>query len=118
MNFDRPASYSLIHRDKKAAGFSVLVFPLDQVFPLENLERLDYVKIDVEGAELQVLAGASETLKRFRPIVQLETEISDAVLNLPEYSVWQSPNGPNKLFLPNERSQISIARKLGWLLVS
>jgi len=96
----------------------VLVFPLDQIFPLEKLERLDYVKIDVEGAESQVLAGASETLKRFRPIVQLETEILDTALNLPEYSVWQSPNGPNKLFLPNESPKVSMAKKLGWLLVS
>ena len=118
MNFDRPASFSLVHRDEKAAGFSVLVFPLDQIFPLEKLERLDYVKIDVEGAESQVLAGASETLKRFRPIVQLETEILDTALNLPEYSVWQSPNGPNKLFLPNESPKVSMAKKLGWLLVS
>jgi FkbM family methyltransferase len=114
MNFDRPASFSLVHRDAKAAGLSVLVFPLDHVFPLEKLDRLDYMKIDVEGAESQVLAGASATLSRFRPIVQLETEISDTGLNLPEYNVWQSPNGPNKLFVPAESPKVAVVQKLGW----
>jgi FkbM family methyltransferase len=118
MNFHRPTSFSLVHRDEKAASFSVLVFPLDQVFPLERLDRLDYVKIDVEGAESQVLAGARATLERFRPIVQLETEISDAELNLPDYCAWQLPGGPNKVLLPEESPKIAIAKKLGWQQIS
>jgi FkbM family methyltransferase len=38
----------------------------------QSLDRLDLVKVDVEGAELAVLAGAAETLRRFRPIVVIE----------------------------------------------
>jgi FkbM family methyltransferase len=38
----------------------------------QSLDRLDLVKIDVEGAELAVLDGAAETLRRFRPIVVIE----------------------------------------------
>lgn len=118
MNFHRPATFSLVHRDKQAASHSTLVFPLDEIFPLENLGRLDYVKIDVEGAEAQVLEGARATLKQFRPIIQLETEIADEQLDLPDYSAWQSPGGPNKVCLPNESPKIEVPKKLGWQRVN
>jgi FkbM family methyltransferase len=39
-----------------------------------RLSRLDVLKIDAEGAELQVLEGAQETLERFRPVMQLEVQ--------------------------------------------
>ena len=31
------------------------------------MKRIDWMKIDVEGAEMDVLAGMSETLMRLRP---------------------------------------------------
>jgi FkbM family methyltransferase len=43
---------------------------LDDVLP-DGFEP-DFIKIDVEGAELQVLRGARQTLRRFQPIVVFE----------------------------------------------
>ena len=37
-----------------------------------DLSRLDLIKIDVEGMELEVLQGAKATLERFRPIIIVE----------------------------------------------
>jgi FkbM family methyltransferase len=37
-----------------------------------GLERLDLLKLDVEGAELAVLDGASKTVRRLRPVVVVE----------------------------------------------
>jgi len=38
-----------------------------------GLERVDLIKIDVEGNELGVLQGAIGTLTRFRPMLFMET---------------------------------------------
>jgi FkbM family methyltransferase len=47
---------------------------LDQLIREHALEKVTFVKIDVEGAELMVLRGMTETLRRLRPIIVLELE--------------------------------------------
>jgi FkbM family methyltransferase len=48
--------------------------PIDAVVGQLNLGRVDAIKIDVEGAEVLVLRGAVETLKRFHPRLVIEEE--------------------------------------------
>ena len=50
-------------------GLEVPVETLDATCEALGLERLDTVKIDVEGFEWEVFAGGRRTLERFRPIV-------------------------------------------------
>ena len=45
---------------------------IDQFMADQGLERLDFVKVDVEGGELSVLDGAKQTLATHRPLVVLE----------------------------------------------
>ncbi len=49
---------------------SVAVDTLDNIIP--KSARIDFVKIDVEGAELLVLQGAKETISNNQPIVVFE----------------------------------------------
>lgn len=42
-----------------------------------GLERLDFVKLDVEGMEIEVLRGAQSTLSRHTPIMFIEVQKSD-----------------------------------------
>ena len=37
-----------------------------------NLDRVDLIKIDIEGSELDALAGAAETIERCNPLVLME----------------------------------------------
>ncbi len=39
-----------------------------------NLEACDFIKIDVEGMESDVVAGAVETIRRFGPVLYLEND--------------------------------------------
>ncbi len=39
-----------------------------------SIDRVDVIKIDVEGWELEVLQGATETIERFRPTLVVECE--------------------------------------------
>lgn len=45
---------------------------LDAVAAGLGLDRLDFVKADVEGWELSLLRGGEQTLRRFRPILVIE----------------------------------------------
>jgi len=45
---------------------------LDDTFSELSLDRLDFMKVDVEGFELEVFAGAKEILNTYKPIVFLE----------------------------------------------
>lgn len=45
---------------------------IDNLVAFLGLKRLDWMKIDVEGAEVEVLRGALSTLQRLQPIVWME----------------------------------------------
>lgn len=70
---DDPQAFSLIENlSARGRGEIVETVRLDSLVESLGLERLDLIKIDVEGAEAMVLRGAGETLSRFRPAVIFE----------------------------------------------
>jgi len=48
------------------------------------LDRCNFIKLDVEGAELQALRGAEKTIRRCRPIIQCE--VNPPLLTMMGYS--------------------------------
>lgn len=55
-----------------SCSFVVPLEPLDELVRRAGLERVDVLKIDVEGAEALVLRGASDILARHRPAIVCE----------------------------------------------
>jgi len=59
-----------------------------------NLKRIDFLKIDVEGMENEVLIGSQESIDKFKPIIIIENLKSDAFelnkkLNIMGYTLNQ-----------------------------
>lgn len=50
-----------------ASELRVSTVTLDDYVKQQGLDRVDYIKMDVEGAELAVIDGAGETVKRLAP---------------------------------------------------
>ncbi len=67
---------SCIISEPSEQKIAVEVVALDDWAEQENLERIDAIKIDVEGMEYEVLQGSKAILKKYHPIVYFET-ISD-----------------------------------------
>lgn len=100
------ATNSGMSRVTPAAYGPIEVRSLDAALP--HLERLDVLKLDVEGSELEVLEGARETLGRLRPISYIEITPDNfaaarSLLSRCGYVCWKRFNATATfLFLPRD----------------
>ena len=60
--------------EEKSYTEQVKVIKLDDWAALEHFNRLDFIKIDVEGNEIKTLSGARETIRQFLPTLMVEME--------------------------------------------
>ncbi len=102
----------------EAGTIVVQVRSIDSIVAELGLERVDLIKIDVEGYELEVLLGALDTLTRFRPTVIMEfnafaitmhtqaspRKLADLVLSLAGSFVVDGEDG----FLVNDEKSLGI----------
>lgn len=59
-------------REEAASATEVMVSTLDEQAAALGLERLDFIKIDAEGEEANILAGGEKTLREHSPLVLME----------------------------------------------
>jgi FkbM family methyltransferase len=70
MNFgDSPSGDSVLETNRKdrRCGAAVPVAPIDQIAERFHLEKVDFIKMDIEGAEREALQGAMGVISRFQP---------------------------------------------------
>ena len=58
---------SVFFRDGKSVKKNIQVISIDDFVDSENIKRLDFIKMDIEGAEIEALKGARNTLKSLKP---------------------------------------------------
>jgi FkbM family methyltransferase len=61
----------VLHREGTVDVEKVPLTSIDELVPELKLERVDYIKFDIEGAEPRALAGARQTLAKFRPRISI-----------------------------------------------
>ncbi len=75
-----PASYCAV----KQGGAKIKATTLDEYVQTERIARVDFIKMDIEGAELHALKGAARTILKFKPKLAL------SIYHLPE-DIYEIP---------------------------
>lgn len=70
------ANSVVMHSPGAHAAGTVPLTTIDKIVADLHLPRVDFIKMDVEGAEVRAIAGASDTLRRFKPRLAIATEHS------------------------------------------
>ncbi len=102
-NNDGDASIAHYRKRKFKENYLVQLHKLDDF----NLDQCDIIKLDAEGSEFEVLAGAMETIEKFHPIIIMEVWKTMKRIHLLEEFAWEngydvrSINGENFLLTPN-----------------
>jgi FkbM family methyltransferase len=96
------------------AASSVATVTLDEFVEDRGLERVDFVKMDVEGAEPNVLRGGAGSLRRFTPRLAIAAyHADDDLVQLPE--LIASPEPGYRFFLDSfsavEEETVLFARR-------
>lgn len=97
--FNRPknADYSLSQRVKVETVDKV-------VFESPGIGKVDFIKIDTEGFERQILTGAAETIKKFKPIIACSAyHLPDDEKIIPEIALKLNPDYKFKILNKAEK---------------
>ncbi|MDW8016193.1 MAG: FkbM family methyltransferase [Bacteroidia bacterium] len=79
LSLQMPPSHSfgtyLFSVAEREGTLRVPAIPLDEVVRLASLEKVDWIKIDVEGSELKVIEGGRHILSEYKPVLWIEFHI-------------------------------------------
>ena len=77
---------SKIILDKNDGSIKVKTISIDDFILRYNLKKIDYIKMDIEGAELPALKGGIKTIQKFKPKLAISIYHSlDDFIKIPEY---------------------------------
>lgn len=84
---------SMMYKEAGSRTVSVPVRPIDDMVAEYKAPRIDFIKMDIEGAERHALKGAAETLKRWRPRMALDSyHLPDDAVVLPQVILAANPD--------------------------
>lgn len=66
------ASAAIMHEEKENEKIVCKVEQLDEYVKAQGVERIDFIKLDVEGAEIFALRGGLKSIEKHKPILFVE----------------------------------------------
>jgi len=107
LNHNRPNAFSLF-KVENAESIPVLSVKLEDLVKWYEIDRLDYLKIDVEGAEFKILNSSRIMIDKFRPIIQIEWQNEKSISIFNNYLIFSVKNTRNLLLIPKEKYSLGI----------
>lgn len=112
-DYNQPASYGSLEliqtQDSENIGQTLTNYQTVPSITIDSLklDRLDYLKIDVEHMEEIVLTGAKKTIKKTKPLIQIEVLKSDkeqikSFVESLDYTVLDMNQGYDYLCVPKD----------------
>jgi FkbM family methyltransferase len=83
---------SMMYKEQGAQTIVVPVRPIDDMVAVHKMPRVDFIKMDIEGAEREALKGAAQTLNKWRPRLALDSyHLPDDAALLPKVIAAANP---------------------------
>jgi FkbM family methyltransferase len=104
INYSTPQDFGTVQISATGSGTPVEVKTIDNL----ALDRVDFIKLDVEGYECAALTGGIDMIQKHRPYIWVEFFISGkdpikaALAGVPDYAFFQV-DYQNMLCIPRER---------------
>jgi FkbM family methyltransferase len=104
IDYRTPQDFGTVQISTTGTGTPVMVKTIDSL----GLERVDFIKLDVEGYECAALAGGIDMIQKHRPYIWVEFFISGvepikaSLTGVPDYAFFQV-DYQNMLCIPRER---------------
>jgi len=76
--------HSIYKQEEGWKSVTIEVDTLDNIVKNLNLNRVDFLKIDTEGAELDVIEGAKDTIKKYQPKILIEIWAPESLIKIKE----------------------------------
>jgi len=97
LSYDDRGPASQVGEPGKYDG-TIKTISIDDLVAKYHLVSVDFIKMDIEGAEMSALKGAEETIKRFKPKLAISVyHKPDDMIVIPEYI--RSLNAGYKFYL-------------------
>ena len=86
LDYNHPVNYGAVGRDNHwGRGQAVEQVTIDGIVVDLQLPSVNFLKVDVEGMEKEVLMGAVDTIKHEKPLLYVENDRQDKAKELVEY---------------------------------